>query len=502
MFGVLRCGKEKLLIGTLFTWYQEAFGGVLEVYYNVAVLLEHLQRFSLHFRVRIGVHRTMVDFVPTGFYQDFSVTELMHDVRLCGAFNPKDKVFGLQGVLRRIGLDLPPVDYNRSLNEIYYTTTLLFLKTIPQAAGAIQLVALTTGRQRNQSDSDPHPFPSWVPDYSDQLPPYHVSDHKSNVHQDNMTSHFHFSRDNLRLCTPAVVVDCVLKASRRTLWHPDRILMAGDDIVQETLNKPEYVQQTILALQDWIRLISHLPDIYDATRQSKQAAFFATIGAHRGETNIYRQVNRIESLRQRHPSATQLRQLCEDLIRPGNLEPQSLSAVLMHLYKHTFESDAKTWWSILMANDSAYPGLDRGKLFALLARISRPGYLYDLAALKRESDESLILLTLDTVLPGLCESIITACRGNTFFCTENGYVGAGSSTISDGDLVVYIGGLNCPMAVRQCNDGYRLLGPLHVHGTMKGELWPSVREIYRSKTTVGDSRAGAAQRYYCDLELI
>lgn len=444
----------------------------------------------------------MIDFVPPGFYQDFSITELMRDVRQCGAVNPKDKIFGLQGVLRRIGFDLPQVDYNRSLNEIYYTTTLLFLKIIPQDAAAIQLVALVTGRQRSQSDSDPHPLPSWVPDYSDQLPPYSVFDHNGNVHQDNMKSNFHFSHDNFRICTPAVVVDCVKKASKLTLWHPDRILMAGDDIVHETLKKPEYVQQTVLALQEWIRLISHLPDTYDATKQSKQEAFFATIGAHRGETNIHMQVNRIAKLRQKHPSAMQLRQLCEDLIRSRSFEPQSLKAVLMHLYKHTFESDAKIWWSILMATDPAYTGLDRETLLVLLAPLSRPGYTYDLAALKSESDELLILLTLDTVLPGLCESIITACRGNTFFCTESGYVGAGTSTISDGDLVVYIGGLNCPMAVRRCNDGYRLLGPLHVHGTMKGELWPSVREIYRSKTTVGDSSAGRAQIFYCDLELI
>jgi hypothetical protein len=173
-----------------------------------------------------------------------------------------------------------------------------------------------------------------------------------------------------------------------------------------------------------------------------------------------------------------------------------MAAILRHLDKHTFESDAKTWWSIVMANDPAYPGLNRDALFLLLALPSTA------ANLRVESDEWLILLTLDTVLPGLCESIITACRGNTFFYTEAGYIGAGTSTILDRDLIVYIGGLDCPMAVRQCSGGYKLLGPVHVHGIMNGELWPAVRDIYRSRKTSGNNRTGGAQRYYCNLELI
>lgn len=123
--------------------------------------------------------------------------------------------------------------------------------------------------------------------------------------------------------------------------------------------------------------------------------------------------------------------------------------------------------------------------------------------LAEESDEWLTLLTLRTVLPGLCESIITACRGNTFFCTDAGHIGAGSSTICDGDLIVFIRGLVSPMAVRRCGDGHRLLGPVHVHGIMVGELWPAVSDIYRSKKTGSDDESsGAPQRYYCVLELI
>jgi hypothetical protein len=239
MFGVLRCGEEKLLIGTLFTWYREAFSGVPEVYYNIAVLLEHFQRFSLHFRVRIGAHGTLLDPVPADLSQHFSITETLRDVRLCGAFEPKDKIFALHGVFRRVGLILPPVDYKRSLNEIYYTTTLQFLKTIPKEAGALQLICIVTGRQSCRSD--PHPLPSWVPDYSDQLPPYSVFDHNGNVHQNGMKSDFHFSHDDMRLCMPAVVVDRVHKASRRTLWHPDKVLVAGDNVMEETFKTPAYV---------------------------------------------------------------------------------------------------------------------------------------------------------------------------------------------------------------------------------------------------------------------
>ncbi len=147
------------MIGTLLTLCRTAFNRVSGIYYNVTVILEHIQRFYLHFRFRIGAHRTLINSVPTGFYPDFSMTELMRDVRLYGVFEPEDKIFALHGVFRRVGLALPPVDYKRSLNEIYYTTTLRLLKTIPKEAGALQIIALITGRKSGQPD-DPHVFPS------------------------------------------------------------------------------------------------------------------------------------------------------------------------------------------------------------------------------------------------------------------------------------------------------------------------------------------------------
>ena len=500
MFGVLRCGKEKLLIGTLFTWYRRAFNGVSEVYFNIAVLLEHIQRFALHFTVRIGVHRTMIDFVPPGFYQDFSVTELLRDVRLCGAFEPKDKIFALQGVFRRLGVALPTVDYKRSLNEIYYTTTLRLLKAVPKEAGALQLIALVTGRKNGRSDS--HPLPSWVPDYSDEVPPYSVFDHNSNVHGNSMKTDFRFSQNDMRLCTPAVVIDRVRRASRHTLWHPNNVLITGDDIMEDLLNTHAYAKQTIVALQEWIRLIAHLPSTYGPTKQSKEGAFFATIGAHRGATNIHMQVNRISFLKQARPNTAQLRKICEELVLVRDIKAESMAEFLTHLYKHTFEGDAKTWWSIVMANDSAYPELNTDALFPLLAPLDSASNDFDPKTLKDESDEWLILLTLCKVFPGLCESIITACRGNTFFCTGAGYIGAGTSEIRDGDLIVSIGGLNSPMVVRKTGDGHRLVGPVHVHGIMNGELWPDLSDIYRNKTTAGDSSIYEVERYYCDLELI
>ncbi|KAL1599495.1 hypothetical protein SLS60_007298 [Paraconiothyrium brasiliense] len=502
-WAVLRCGRRKMLIGSLFTLADYAFAGAMYDYHNIPVLLEHKERFSLHFRARITLKRNFTNFIPSGYDNDFSITETLRDVRKCGAFEPKDRIFAIHAMCRRVGLELPPADYTRTRNEIYHTATVKFLQKIPQSMGAIQLLLLATGREATHSD--PHPLPSWVPDYNDSVPPWLGVDHKNSAHKNKMPSDFKISPDNLRLSMPAVVIDRVAEASTHTTWHPNRIMQVGDDIVWETLqNDPA---KTISAFQDWIRIAKKLPYGCLQMGHSMREAFFATIGAHRGEMNVHKQV--------RQNVSTSAEGLAE---RVMSVVIDSMDTVpddvLADLYEDSFECNARTWWSLLLANDDdrsfnmacLKPLLENASDDTLLSK--KFGLPLDFTKLDGKSAGYKILLTLSTVLPGICESLLTANRGDTFFRTDGGYFGAGTSTIRDGDLIVLIGGMFCPMAVRPTSKGSsrcRLIGPTYVHGVQKGELWGKVRSMFLTKSPrSGDPKVEehGVSRYYCDLELV
>jgi hypothetical protein len=251
------------------------------------------------------------------------------------------------------------------------------------------------------------------------------------------------------------VVDQVDVVSNQTTWHPERSLLVGDDMTWETLeNDPA---QTIHALQDWIRIASTL-DTYGPTSETIQEAFFATIGAKRGRLDIHG----VETLH-RYLRDTE-----------GN-DTESVSEFAPYVENHSFAADAKMWWSILMANDSAFEGSMQSlaEICTRTPNISlirqRFGATFDIVQ-KSKSDEWKILAALST-MTGICESILTVCRNNTFFKTRGGYIGAGSHAIRSGDLVMLIPGLNCPMALRPIGEKYYLVAPLYVHGMMNGEVW-------------------------------
>jgi hypothetical protein len=75
-------------------------------------------------------------------------------------------------------------------------------------------------------------------------------------------------------------------------------------------------------------------------------------------------------------------------------------------------------------------------------------------------------------------------------------------------LIVLVGGLFCPVAVRPLGAheaGYTMIGPVYVHGVMKGELWGKMRKVFQEKAPkLGSPEATihGVSRYYCDLELV
>jgi hypothetical protein len=438
-FAVLFCGKERLLIGSFFTAYPFVLAARGCFTTNPAIMSEQLRRIPLHHRIRVALNPSIFPEAGIGRGNKLDLAELMRDIRMCNAFLPKDKIFALHAVLLRQGVDLPPPEYNDlvSAGEVYHTATLTMLKHLASTP-SLDLLRLVTGCQNKLIGSTP----SWVPDYSDPLPPWQVSD-ETDTATGSTKPTYSFSPDGQCLSTFGIVVDRVDMVSNQTTWHPQRSLLVGDDMTWETLeNNPA---KTIHALQDWIRIASTL-DTYSPTSETIQEAFFTTIGAKRGRLDIHGVETLHRYLRDTEGNGT-----------------ESVSDFAPYIENHSFAADAKMWWSILMINDPHLGGSMQSladicartpKLSLIRQRFGATFHIHQ----ANKSDEWKILIALST-MTGICESILTVCRNNTFFKTRRGYIGAGSHSIRSGDLVVLIPGLNCPMALRPVGENHHLVAP-------------------------------------------
>jgi hypothetical protein len=282
-------------------------------------------------------------------------------------------------------------------------------------------------------------------------------------------------------------------------------MQVGEDIVWETLqNNPE---KTIQALQSWARIAKQVHHGCLQLSHSMHAAFFATIGAHRGEMNVYSQVHRA---RVTCPSVDDMLAMEQRILEI--LGEDLTSELFADAHENNFDADARLFMSLLLANDPSNRGLTMECIPAILEHSPANTLLrkkfpspFTATTISTYTDEYKILLALSTFLPGLTESLLTACRGNTFFRTEGGYMGAGTASLRDGDLIVLMGGMFCPIAVRGVGDGYKLLGPAYVHGVMQGQLWGKAKRIWGEKAPrKGQEGAmmNGVERYYDDIELV
>jgi hypothetical protein len=67
------------------------------------------------------------------------------------------------------------------------------------------------------------------------------------------------------------------------------------------------------------------------------------------------------------------------------------------------------------------------------------------------------------------------CEQKALFVTQNGYIGFGPHSVGVGDLIVLFSGMKVPFVVRRVGMGWKLVGPVHVHGIMQEEWWDERR---------------------------
>lgn len=84
----------------------------------------------------------------------FFLSSCLNDVRSLQATNPKDKIYGVHALYTSVGIQMPAVDYSKSLSQVY------------EGAAVAMIIWSRTLKVLGYACHDGSFLPSWVPDFS------------------------------------------------------------------------------------------------------------------------------------------------------------------------------------------------------------------------------------------------------------------------------------------------------------------------------------------------
>jgi hypothetical protein len=347
-------------------------------------------------------------------------------VRTKKSSNPKDKVYGLYGILDQMKIPhLPKVDYTKSVQQIY---TEIARATIENDKSLDIL-------QELRLPSSVLNLPSWVPDWSntDYMKPI------SYLRSASMDSKASWEFCGSELTVVGTLIDELTDiAPSSSISTPE--FRRGYNARRNDLGGPSQrrlaTTELVLTLQAWVRHSRRL-NTYPTGCSVMQAFFFLLGGSAR-------------LIEDRRP-------------RMDDLE------------------DFEDFVSILMADD---PNNNISLTTLYDAVRYKPGFkeikedfihIFGCSThIEDWSDEMKIRLFLKVYSPAVASlqhdvSLNTYHR--TFFTTKDGYMGIGPRWARSDDSVALVAGLRMPFVVRGDGSKYRIIGPARIHGVELGERW-------------------------------
>jgi len=347
---------------------------------------------------------------------------LMFRSRACQATDPRDKVYGLYGVLQHLGVELSPPDYTKTKDEVFWD----FTREACLIANSLSLLKLVNGPSSCLS------APSWVPDYAGE---FRMGDaFLGGKPAGDSRPTFHFSEDHRTLYTSGMLVDLIESRTTLTVWHPssDPTLSLDGEFVN--LEEHDGYEQTVAAYREWYSLLisnlSHLLPQYGNDPKLLMLAFgrALTLGI-------------------------------------------------------TAESLANSLWVWTHILD---PTEDRTEFFTEAQqhpKIKAHFYDTDDESRKRltQSEEWQTLCALKTCkrTAQLTHLIWMHAARKSIFVTRRGYIGCANLEIQQGDVVGLLSGFDLPVVLRfvEEKNRFRVVGQAYIGGMMEGEKWDREKVI-------------------------
>lgn len=345
------------------------------------------------------------------------------------AGNPRDKVYGLYGILAECGVTgLSVIDYNKSIEDIYTEFTRAAILSDPSPY-------ILSGIKANPRNG----LPSWVPDYADTT---ETLTYLNQFVASKKSPWVYSFEPGDKITLSSVIIDTlgdVANSKSRNSTDDERF-------VHHHRRDPAgafcaMVLEVSQTFQDWARVVGDRDRVYPTGELASQALYHILHGGTR--------------------------------IR-GNDDGQEAAAL----------EDLDVLMTILTANDPI-KGISmdalRNKMqhhshLDMLQRVWRSKG-YDRDILTDEDDMQIWAAVQICPAQSMVASMGTQSYGRTLYTTYAGYMGLRPRSVQAGDVIALFSGIKAPFIPRSAEARgseaeYRMIGPAYVYGVMDGEKWP------------------------------
>jgi hypothetical protein len=390
--------------------------------------------------------------------RELSLENLIFDTWTFSATDPRDKIFGLYGLLREGGtVDWQP-DYSQSVGEVFARAT----KEIIQKAGELRILSAVHDESlRNIVD-----LPSWVPDYSANFCNMMCANH--HVAGDTPMRSIIGSSWN-KLPVAGVKVDSVLAVGNTTSG-------AG--------------QMSMFFNQRWLELALLLPVPYH-TGQTRTEALWRTLCADQALDGSMPAPSSYGDIFKAMVCSLVCVKAAETA-RAAEKDPENVVDLLSAAYhvRKTWSSPPLSEMSVeeltraVADPETNISQPDRQTLTHLLYKLQFLGIAEDNCFTPSIDEVEKAYYTSSWLpwdesetlqLPRGGQEFYNALRNKhgrrKLFVTANRYLGLGSGSMAVGDQVWILSGSGAAMVLRgtETEDEFRLVGAAYVHGIMNGE---------------------------------
>jgi hypothetical protein len=366
--------------------------------------------------------RGIFDSEPKNVNPYQGILQILASAREKKATEPKDKIFGLFGVMKELGFDLPLPDYQKSLEKVYTEA----------AVACINHDRCLHILFEAPSDNRRSGLPSWVPDWTD------VGWKSSDSRKAMLGKGFQAAGS----------------ASPQWSFSPDqqRLLLSGR-VVDSIHHRGPPLELDGEFDRDWLRIGSGKLRIPEFLRMIHPA--FSLLRRWVGISSQYRE----------YPTGETVEMALQRTLVDGEVketsDPQN-------------ESAFDAWHDIMKSSDTDV-------LTTLVPKVQTvPPHSAEAPIVSNEGSgaqfptewQSFLALTTGPASSHHF-SVLRHARSKCFFSTANGYFGTAAGLVQQGDKIAVLAGLKTPVVLRKVNLAYRFVTHTYVHGIMSGEAWPA-----------------------------
>ncbi|KAK4151715.1 heterokaryon incompatibility protein-domain-containing protein [Chaetomidium leptoderma] len=201
----------------------------------------------------------------------FTLEDLVYDTWIFVSTDPRDKIYGILGLVEPEVRAAWEIDYQSSVEEVYAITT----RRIIEQSRSLKILSCVQAASRRKIAI----YPSWVPDYS--LPYFNM-----------MCNHGAFAAAGTQHQTPQLVLPSDPSSAAHSgspslsSWSRLRLRAHVFDTIVETANeRTEYVNSAMLLEPSWFELALLLKTPYPATGQRRSEVLWRTLCADQDATS-------------------------------------------------------------------------------------------------------------------------------------------------------------------------------------------------------------------------